>query len=228
MRKKTVLILSGGMDSATLLHHLLERGHLVKALGINYGQRHARELACARAQAEDVGVPYTEVDLSALTELLAGSSQTDPRVEVPEGNYTDENMKLTVVPNRNMIMLSVAIGHAVSLKYDSVAYGAHSGDHAIYPDCREEFASVMNAAAMLCDWHRVSLIRPFIDMDKGDICILGAKLGVEWNKTWTCYKGLEHPCGKCGSCVERAEAFQKAGVIDPLAPEKVSVREWRL
>jgi len=214
--KKTVIILSGGMDSATLLYHLHAEGHELKALAIDYGQRHGKELEGAQRLANYLDVPFSKVDLASVAKLLQGSSQTDTTVDVPEGHYSDENMKLTVVPNRNMIMLAVAIGHAASLGYRNVAYGAHSGDHAIYPDCREEFASAMNTAALLCDWNKVNLIRPFIEMDKGDICILGNKLKVPWKDTWTCYKGLEKSCGKCGSCTERLEAFEKAGVTDPL------------
>ena len=213
---KTVIILSGGMDSATLLYSLAAQGYELKALGFNYGQRHKIELECARGLAASKGVPYEEVDLSSVTQLLKGSSQTDSAVDVPEGHYSDENMKLTVVPNRNMIMLSVAIGHAISLGYDSVAYGAHSGDHAIYPDCRSDFADGLNDLAKKCDWRPIELLRPFINFDKGDICQLGALLDVPWAQTWTCYKGQAKPCGKCGSCVERAEAFELAGVRDLL------------
>ena len=213
---KTVLILSGGMDSAVLLHHLQATGHEVAALSIDYGQRHRRELHCAGYLAREAHARYQLADLSSLRPLLAGSSQTDGSVEVPHGHYSEESMKQTVVPNRNMLLLSCAIAWAVSLKFDAVAYGAHAGDHAIYPDCREEFCKAMAEVAKVCDWHPVELVRPFIAMTKGEIVKRGLELGVPFQHTWTCYEGLHTPCGKCGSCVERAEAFAFAGAPDPL------------
>ena len=161
-------------------------------------------------------VPCDIVDLSALRPLIAGqSSLTNPFIEVPEGHYANVTMKATVVPNRNMILLAVAIGHAISLGYDAVAYGAHSGDHAIYPDCREVFAAAMSTAALLCDWREIKLLRPFVDITKADIVELGAELSVPYALTWSCYRGGELHCGKCGTCVERREAFELAGVEDP-------------
>lgn len=210
---KTILIYSGGLDSTVLLFHLRDEGHGVKALGIDYGQRHRRELDHAQGIASDIGVPFRVADLSPLGPFLAGSSQTSD-LEVPEGHYADESMKLTVVPNRNMLMLSVAIAWAVSTKADAVAYAAHAGDHAIYPDCRPEFAKAMDEAARLCDWSPVELFRPFIGMTKADIVRRGAELAVPFEKTWSCYKGLDAHCGKCGTCVERREAFKVSGVKD--------------
>ena len=211
-----VAIVSGGMDSATMLYQLLKSSHVVKALSFDYGQRHKKEIQAAQFLCQLNGVEHEVVDLTILRPLLDSSSLTNDSIDVPDGHYSDETMKLTVVPNRNMIMLSIAIGHAVRLQADFVAYGAHSGDHAIYPDCREEFASAMNVVSMLCDWHKVRLMRPFIDMDKADIASLGDSLGVPWEHTWTCYKGLEKHCGTCGSCTERIEAFDLAGVVDPM------------
>jgi len=204
------------MDSATLLWHLLAAGDEVKALTVDYGQRHRREIDSAVLLAKCAGVPHDIADLSGLRRLLSGSALTDGAVAVPHGHYAEESMKLTVVPNRNMILLAVAIGHAVSLGFGAVSYGAHSGDHAIYPDCREVFASAMNTAAMLCDWQEIRLVRPFIGMTKGEIARLGGRLGVPFHLTWTCYEGGELPCGKCGACVERREAFEFAGIEDPL------------
>lgn len=144
-------------------------------------------------------------------------------------------MKVTVVPNRNMIMLSVAAGWAISQGFDQVAFGAHSGDHAIYPDCREEFAEAVDRAMSLADWHRVRLVRPFVRMTKADIVKRGADLHVPFQSTWSCYKGAAQQCGRCGTCVERREAFYLAGVVDPTdyAPTAPSidamVREsWRI
>ena len=213
---KIVLIYSGGLDSTTLLYSLLERGNEVLALGINYGQRHRKELLAAQEICEALNIPFTVADLSGIKHLIAGSSQTSDEIAVPEGHYADESMKLTVVPNRNMIMLSVAIGYAVSIKADAVAYGAHAGDHAIYPDCRPEFAAAIATAALLCDWHAVQLLRPFIRKTKTDIAKLAYSLEVPIEKTWTCYKGGAKHCGKCGTCFERRESLTDApGGDDP-------------
>lgn len=212
---KIVLIMSGGLDSSTLLGKLVSDGHEVKALGIDYGQRHSKELQAARQICAHYGIQFDIADLRSLKGLLAGSSQTSDDIAVPEGHYAEESMKLTVVPNRNMIMLSVAIGHAISLKYDAVAYGAHSGDHAIYPDCREEFATAVAECAQLADWHVVEMMRPFIGISKTDIARLSYQLGVPVQLTWSCYKGGAKHCGKCGTCVERIEAFRDADVPDP-------------
>lgn len=216
---KAILIFSGGMDSATLLFSLLHQGHEVKCLGIDYGQRHRKEIEAAMLICGVQKIPYTLVDLSAIRPLLKGSSQTDDTVEVPEGHYAEENMKKTVVPNRNMIMLSVAAAYAISEKADAVVYGAHSGDHAIYPDCRPEFVKAMTQAMELADWHTVTLVAPFSAMTKGEIAKLGLSLKVPYELTWTCYAGREKHCGKCGSCSERLEAFEFAGAADPVAYE---------
>lgn len=213
---QTVLILSGGMDSATLLYYLLRRGDAVKTLSINYGQRHVRELEAAAAIAAEAGVEHRIADLRAINPLLGSNSLSSRQIDVPHGHYAEESMKLTVVPNRNMILLSVALAWAISLKYDAVAYGAHSGDHAIYPDCRPEFADAMAEAARLCDWHEVKLLRPLVHLDKGEIAKLGHDLGVPFEKTWTCYEGGEVHCGKCGACRERLEAFSSQGLVDPV------------
>jgi 7-cyano-7-deazaguanine synthase len=211
---KTVLLFSGGLDSTTALYWLKDRGDEIQCLSINYGQRHKKELMAARQIAQRLDVPFHILDLSAARFLLSGNSQTSD-IEVPEGHYTEESMKLTVVPNRNMIMLSMAIGWAVSLKFDTVTYAAHSGDHAIYPDCRKEFVEAMQRAAQLCDWHRLEVSAPFVDLSKQDIVRLGTDLRVPFELTWSCYKGEDLHCGKCGTCVERKEAFELAGHMDP-------------
>lgn len=215
---KAIMILSGGLDSTTLLYHLMNDPGIeaVKALGVNYGQRHRKELVKASIVCKDLGVEYQIANLPSVRQLLAGSSQTSEDVPVPEGHYAEENMKQTVVPNRNMIMLSLALGWAISLKYDVVAYGAHAGDHAIYPDCRPEFIAALGKAALLADWHQVGIIHPFMTWSKADIVRRGGQLGVPFEKTWTCYQGGEIACGRCGTCVERLEAFDIAGNIDPL------------
>jgi 7-cyano-7-deazaguanine synthase len=211
----TILIYSGGLDSTVLLYRLLFLKEDVRALSINYGQRHLKEIAAARMIAVRAGVTHKVADLSSVRQFLRGSSQTDPSVEVPHGHYTDESMKQTVVPNRNMLMLSVALAWAISEKADSITYAGHSGDRAIYPDCREEFASAFNTAALLADWHQVRLERPFIDMTKAEIVTMGNELDVPFGLTWSCYEGRAQHCGRCGTCVERQEAFREANVKDP-------------
>lgn len=213
-KEKAVAIYSGGLDSTVLLYSLLANNFDVLPLSIDYGQRHRKELESAKLFCERLSLPHQVADLSAIKHLLAGSSQTSDEIDVPEGHYTDATMKQTVVPNRNMIMLSVAAGYAISQKADVVVYGAHAGDHAIYPDCRPEFAAAVDLSIMLADWHRVRLLRPFITVTKADIVHAGNALGVPMHLTWSCYKGGDRHCGKCGTCVERKEAFQIAGVED--------------
>ena len=232
---KSIVVHSGGMDSTVLLYRLVDEGDEVKALSIDYGQRHRKEIDCARALAEGLGVEHRVADLRSLTELLGGSALTSPEIEVPEGHYAEENMKATVVPNRNMILLSVAAGWAISSKFGRVAYAAHAGDHAIYPDCRTEFADALDSAIRLADWREVSLHRPFVDLTKADLVKLGADLRVPFEKTWSCYQGQELHCGRCGTCVERREAFYLADVPDPTtyapgapAVEEMVANDWKL
>lgn len=232
---KTVIVYSGGLDSTVLLYHLRVAGHELHALSIDYGQRHRCELDRAAAICLELGIRHQTADLSAIQPLLAGSSLTSPEIEVAEGHYTEESMKSTVVPNRNMIFLSIATGHALSIKAGQIAYAAHSGDHAIYPDCRNAFADTMAAAIELADWEKVELIRPFVDWTKADIVRRGAELGVPFAQTWSCYKGGQLHCGRCGTCIERREAFDLAALDDPTlyaddAPSVESLRanDWRL
>ncbi len=211
-----VVIISGGLDSTVLAHHLAEQGQ-VDLVSFDYGQRHGRELEHARRTAERLCARHDVIDLKAIGALLAagGSSLLDRAVDVPLGHYEDESMKATVVPNRNMIMLAVAGGIAAARKAKAVAFGAHAGDHAIYPDCRQVFSSAMDVALRLADWNEVALVRPFVAMTKADIVRRGAWLNVPLVDTWSCYLGGEAHCGRCGTCVERREAFAVAGVVDP-------------
>jgi len=214
--KKVLVITSGGLDSTVLLYQHVVAGDYVRALGVNYGQRHQIELQYAARNAHSLGVPFTIANMSSLAELLPGSSQTSVSVPVPEGHYAAENMKATVVPNRNMILLSLAIGHAIAHGCNHVSYAAHAGDHAIYPDCRPVFADAMDAVAQVCDWTPVRLLRPFIHMTKTQIVLEGNRLGVDFSQTYSCYAGQPGiHCGRCGTCVERAESFAEAGVKDP-------------
>jgi 7-cyano-7-deazaguanine synthase len=211
---KVVVLTSGGMDSTTLLHHHVKLGDEVRAIAFNYGQRHQKELSFAYLQATRLHVPLQQVNLSDLRYALPGSSQTDNQVAVPEGRYDEESMKLTVVPNRNMILLAVAIGHAIAHSFDHVSYAAHAGDHTIYPDCRPEFADAMEKVAHLCDATPIDLCRPFIEDTKADIVKRGINLGVDYSQTWSCYAGKDLHCGRCGTCYERIIAFRDAGVKD--------------
>lgn len=213
--KRAVLILSGGLDSSTLLWKLRDEGVDVDAVSFDYGQRHRRELDAAASVAAIAGVRHDIVDLRALGALLAaGGSSLVSATPVPDGHYADESMKATVVPNRNMIMLAAAAGIAIARKADVVAYGAHAGDHTIYPDCRAVFASAVDVAVRLADWHEVGLARPFVSMSKRDIGLLARDLGVPIEATWSCYKGGDRHCGTCGTCVERREALDG---FDPTA-----------
>jgi 7-cyano-7-deazaguanine synthase len=214
-----VIIVSGGLDSTTLLYHLVKQNLKITALSFDYGQRHSRELVCACWQCDSLKVPHKIIDLGNIKQLLQGSSLTSPEIVTPEGHYAQENMKLTVVPNRNMIMLSLAIACAISLKAPKVWYGAHAGDHAIYPDCRPAFVKAMQRTADLCDWNPVDIEAPFLGIDKAGIVSIGLELGVRYDQTWTCYSGREKACGKCGSCSERLEAFEKNHLKDPLEYE---------
>jgi 7-cyano-7-deazaguanine synthase len=212
---KTIVIASGGLDSSVLLYMLRNNGHELTALSFDYGQRHHRELAAAADIADGLGIAHQQVDLTSITPLIATSSQTNPAIAVPDGHYAEESMKATVVPNRNMMMLSVGIARAIAGGYQTVAYGAHGGDHAIYPDCREQFVLAMDAAAQLADWTPVNIVAPFLGMSKARIVNLGFQLHVPFERTWSCYKGLEMHCGVCGTCVERREAFALGGHVDP-------------
>lgn len=220
-----VAIVSGGMDSVTLCYDLQYRGFDVHGLSFNYGQRHKKELDFAtRLRSEQVLIEHTIVDLSNINGLLAGSALSSPDVEVPDGLYNEDSMKLTVVPNRNMIMLAIAGGYAVSRQLDFVATGVHAGDHFIYPDCRPEFISAMNKALLVANhgfaaWDNIALIAPYSRMGKHDIVTVGSKIGVPYSDTWSCYKGGTHHCGRCGTCTERKEAFRLAQVIDPTVYE---------
>jgi len=214
--KKCVCIISGGMDSITMLHDLHKQDFDIYALSFNYGQKHCKELLYASENCKMLNILHKVINMREIgNELLSGSSLTS-NIEMPEGNYDEENMKLTVVPNRNMIMLSLAIGYAISIEAGSVYYGAHSGDHAIYPDCRPAFLKALQKTALLCDWSKVKVKAPYLNLNKISILKRGLKIGVDYSKTWTCYNGREKACGKCGACQERLEAFRLNKITDPI------------
>lgn len=212
---KTVVILSGGMDSTTLLYWMRTKAIEVHALSFFYGQRHQVELDAAQAICLKANVPHDIVDLGEIRDCLRGSSQTEDDIEVPDGHYADPSMKITVVPNRNMIMLSVAAAYCISYGMMTLAYAAHSGDHTIYPDCRPKFIEAMARTLELCHYDKVRLVAPFQNLSKAAIVTMGEKLDVPYGETWSCYKGGEVHCGRCGTCVERKEAFKLARVKDP-------------
>ncbi len=223
------MIFSGGLDSTTLLWFLArEMGEKVHALTFNYGQRHVKEIEHAKAvvefaRREGIDVEHVVVDISSIRDLISvGALAGDERV--PNAHYEDEVQRVTIVPNRNMIMLSIAVGYAVKIGDRAVYYSAHRGDYANYPDCRKEFVKAMDTAVYLANiFTPVEVKAPFIDMNKAEIVRIGLKLGVPYHLTWTCYEGGERPCLMCGACIERTEAFLLNETKDPL----LSDEEWR-
>jgi len=186
----------------------------VHAITIDYGQRHRKEIEAAYRVARSCGVARTLVPLGSLSCVLGGSALTS-EIPVPEGHYADKSMRQTVVPNRNMILLSIAIACAMSRGASRVVYGAHKGDHAIYPDCRPVFVDAMRRAAEVAGYSPVRIEAPFVQLTKADIVRIGHELNVPFVDTWSCYNGREKHCGRCGTCVERKEAFALARVSDP-------------
>jgi 7-cyano-7-deazaguanine synthase len=213
---KTALIYSGGSDSFTLLHFLRDAGKDVFPVTFDYGQRHRTEIAYAQKETMRLGITkHAIIALPFLGELSTSSALTS-KTQVPEGFYADANMKATVVPNRNMILLAIAAAYALNNECTELAYGAHAGDHDIYPDCRPSFVKAMSRAFALCDWKHLSLSVPFIHQDKRDIYEWGLAHGLDYSHAWTCYNGGDIACGKCGSCVERLHAFARLDAIDPM------------
>ena len=212
---KVCVLLSGGMDSVTALHHAAREHDVVSALSFDYGSKHnASEIPCAQWHVAQLGVPHTVIALPFVNDHFA-SDLLQSGGEIPDGHYAEENMKRTVVPFRNGIMLSIAAGFAESRGAEGLVIAAHSGDHAIYPDCREPFMQAMSDAICLGTYVEIEVLRPFINTDKTGIARLGAELGVDFARTWSCYKGGATHCGTCGTCVERREAFLLAGIGDP-------------
>lgn len=218
MSDKVIVIYSGGMDSFTVLNKAIADGKQPLALSFDYGQRHKKELDYAARVCAELNVPHKIVDISAINALVGGSALTDD-IDVPEGHYEEPSMKTTVVPNRNMILLSMAVGYAVSEGASEVYYGAHSGDHAIYPDCRPEFVEKMNDVCQIANYDAITIVTPYLDVSKTAILTDGLAMGLDYGKTWTCYNGREKACGKCGACQERLEAFRDNGAVDPLSYE---------
>jgi len=213
---KTIVVCSGGLDSVTLAHKVAAENTLTRLLSFDYGQRHKKELAYARRCATRLDVPHDVVDIVAVGRLLTGSALTSGG-SVPDGHYAEATMRVTVVPNRNAIMLTVAFGLAAAEQADAVAAAVHGGDHFIYPDCRPAFVEAFLAMQRqaLDGLASVSFHTPFLRVSKADIVREGARLGVPFDETWSCYKGGALHCGRCGTCVERREAFHLAEIDDP-------------
>jgi 7-cyano-7-deazaguanine synthase len=212
---KVVVLLSGGLDSVTALHDALQQQEVVAALSFDYGAKHhARELPMAAWQCGLLSIPHSVAPLGFVAEEFQ-SDLLNSGGAIPDGHYEEKSMKSTVVPFRNGIMLAIAAGFAESQGAEGVVIAAHSGDHAIYPDCRESFMEPMARAIREGTYARIELLRPFITKDKAGIVRRGAELGVDFSRTWSCYKGNDLHCGTCGTCIERREAFLLAGVPDP-------------
>lgn len=215
---KTTIICSGGLDSVSLAHILADQGALSRLVSFDYGQRHRKELDFAAACAQRLGVPFHLIDMRSIGASLTGSALTDD-IDVPDGHYAEDSMRITVVPNRNAIMLTIAYGIAAANGDTAVATAVHGGDHFIYPDCRPAFTTAFDAMqrAALDGYADVALVTPFVHRTKADIVTEGAKVNTPFAQTWSCYKGGAVHCGRCGTCVERREAFDLAGVADPTA-----------
>ncbi|SFH45505.1 7-cyano-7-deazaguanine synthase QueC [Modicisalibacter xianhensis] len=214
--RKAVVIYSGGMDSYTVLHKSLREGFEVHALSFHYGQRHARELKVAEQVCLDLDIPHRLIDIRAIHSLMDGSALTDTERAMPQGEYGQDNLTATMVPNRNMVLLSLAIAHAVNIGASICFYGAHGGDHVLYPDCRPEFVDKMNDVAAIANFDPVRIEAPYLHSDKASILADGLSMGLDYARTWTCYLGEELACGQCGSCRERLAAFAANRLTDPL------------
>lgn len=210
--KNSVIIVSGGMDSITLLYD--HKDEIALGISFDYGSNHnAREIPFAKMHCERLGIKHITINLDFMHQYFK-SSLLDGAEAIPEGHYADDNMKSTVVPFRNGIMLSIAIGIAESNNLDQVFIANHGGDHTIYPDCRPEFINAIDVAATAGTYNNVKVVAPYTKITKSDIARIGKKLGIDYTETWSCYKGGEVHCGKCGTCVERKEALAEAGIED--------------
>ncbi len=223
-KQKAVLIVSGGIDSSTLVYKTVREGYETYALTFMYGQKHKREIESACKVCDTLKVSPKIIDISSLKEILSGSALMDSMVEIPEVPETAEyyeTLKTTIVPNRNSIFLSIAIGYAVSIGASHVFFGAHHSDRGVYPDCRSEFVEAFEHAERIANDNPYLVVAaPFVNMNKSDIVKLGIELGVPYKEAWSCYRGGEMHCGVCSSCRERKRAFQEAGVSDPTDYER--------
>ena len=217
---KVCVLLSGGMDSVAAFYEVLGKHPVVAALSFDYGSKHnAKEIPFAKLHSDRNGVVHHTIRLDFMNTLFK-SDLLKSGGDIPDGHYAEQTMKQTVVPFRNGIMLAIAAGYAESVEAEGLVIAAHSGDHAIYPDCREPFMQAMASAMGEGTYAKIQLLRPFIDTDKAGIAKLGTELGIDFAETWSCYKGGEIHCGICGTCVERREAFILSRLDDPTAYEQ--------
>ncbi len=217
---KVCVLLSGGMDSVAAFYEVLATHEVVACLSFDYGAKHnAREIPFAKLHADRNDVLHQIIPLDFMNRLFK-SDLLQSGGDIPDGHYAEESMKQTVVPFRNGIMLAIATGYAESIGAEGLVIAAHSGDHAIYPDCREPFMRAMATAMGEGTYAKIQLLRPFIALDKAAIARRGVELGIDFSETWSCYKGGEIHCGVCGTCVERREAFILAGLPDPTLYEQ--------
>lgn len=220
-KQQAVIILSGGMDSTTLLCFLKHQNYEVFGLSFDYGQRHAKELEFAAYWGQKECKLWRKIDISFLKELGSHSALLNPEINMPQVHYSDDSQRITVVPNRNMIMLSIAAGWAENLGISQVYFAPHSNDRSVYPDCRPEFVEALTQATQLATYQHVQILAPFANITKAKIAEIGHGLGLDFSKTWSCYQGRQYHCGQCGTCQERREAFAQANLQDPTVYEKV-------
>ena len=209
-----LVVYSGGLDSYTLLRKAIKKFDRVEAITFNYGQKHSKEIEFAKLNCKELNVKHEVVNLE-LENILSNSALVGD-TEIPEGNYDKEKIKQTIVPNRNMIMISVAASLAIKNNIEYLWYAAHSGDHEIYPDCRPEFIDKMAAVLEICDYHKIKFEAPFQNFSKSEIVKTGLAMGLDYSKAWTCYEGKDFPCKKCSACLERAYSFEINNTKDPL------------
>lgn len=218
-RCEHLIILSGGLDSTTILASVASRTDSEKIGAINffYGQRHAKEMGAAKRIANHYRVSFLQMDLRGVFSAIKGNALTDQNnVEVPEGHYTDDSMRQTVVPFRNLVFISAAAAYAGSIGASRIYMGAHAGDYPVYPDCRPQFIKAVGQVLEVGHYSPLVIETPFINHTKAEIVEFGLQLDTPFELTWTCYRGTPRPCGKCGACVERVEAFALNGLKDPL------------
>ena len=209
-----LVVYSGGLDSYTLLNKALQNFKKVEAITFDYGQKHKKEIDYAKNNCLELGITHKVIKLD-IADLLSNSALVGDS-KIPEGNYDKEKMKQTIVPNRNMIMISIAASLAIKNKLQYLWYAAHAGDHEIYPDCRPEFIQKLGDVLSICDYHEIKFEAPFMNLSKQQIVAEGVKMNLDYAKAWTCYVGGEKPCMKCSACLERKSAFAANNIKDPL------------